>query len=146
MSKAHDFFTEEQREQLLASIKDAEKVTSGEIRLFIENKCKEDALDRVAFIFTQLKMHETKHRNGVLIYVALESRKFAIIGDVGIHTKVHKDFWHDVKTEMQKLFMKGDFVNGICHGIKIAGETMKKHFPHKDDDINELPDDVVYGE
>ncbi len=146
MSNAEDSFTLEQRDRILASIKEAEQHTSGQIRLFVENKCSEDALDRAAFIFKNLKMHETKHRNGVLVYIALASHKFAIIGDAGIHSKAHKDFWHDIKAEMQAHFVKGDFVAGLTTGIHNVGEALKKHFPHKKDDTNELPDDIVFGE
>ena len=146
MSKAEDSFTIEQRDSILASIKEAEQQTSGQIRLFVENKCKEDALDRAAFIFTNLKMHETKHRNGVLVYLALASHKFAIIGDAGIHGKAHKDFWHEIKAEMQHHFVKGDFVTGLTKGMHSVGEALKKHFPHQKDDVNELPDDIVFGE
>ena len=145
MSKAEDSFTLEQRDKILASIKEAEQHTSGQIRLFVENKCSVDALDRAAFIFKNLKMHETKHRNGVLVYLALKSRKFAIIGDSGIHSKSHKDFWHEIKAEMQHHFVKGDFVDGLTRGIHMIGEALKKHFPHQKDDVNELPDDIVYG-
>ena len=145
MSKAEDSFTAEQREQIVASIREAEGRTSGEIRLFIEDKCKEDALDRAAFIFKKLKMHETQHRNGVLIYLAFASRKFAIIGDAGIHGKAHKDFWHDIKNEMQHHFVKGDFVTGLTSGIRMIGDALQKHFPHQKDDVNELPDDIVFG-
>ncbi len=144
MAKAEDSFTEEQRGQILAAIKEAEKQTSGEIRLFIENTC-DEVLDRAAYIFKELKMHETKHRNGVLIYLALESRKFAIIGDAGIHDKVKDDFWHEAKAEMQRHFQKGDFVTGLIKGIHMAGEKLKTHFPYDKDDVNELPDDIVYG-
>ena len=145
MSKSEDSFTPEQRERITASIREAESRTSGEIRLFIEDKCREDALDRAAFIFKKLKMHETSHRNGVLIYLAFTSRKFAIIGDAGIHSKSHKDFWHDVRNEMQQYFVKGDFVTGLTNGIKMIGDALHKHFPHQKDDLNELPDDIVFG-
>jgi len=145
MSVAEASFTPEQQEQIVASIREAEKHTSGEIRLFIENKCKEDVLDRAAFIFKKLKMHETAERNGVLIYLALASRKFAVIGDSGIHSKVQKDFWHVVKTEMQLHFMKGDFVTGLAKGAALIGQTLHKNFPYRKDDKNELPDDIVFG-
>src|SRR4051812_18152013 len=120
MSVAENSFTEEQRKQILAAIKAAEHQTSGEIRLFIENKCADETLDRAAFIFKQLKMHETEQRNGVLVYLALASRKFAIIGDAGINSKVEKDFWHIIKTEMQLHFLKGDFVTGLSKGISMT--------------------------
>src|SRR5437868_11546654 len=101
---AENNFSEEERQQILSSIHKAERNTSGEIRLFVEDVCEENVLDRAAFIFKELKMHETKERNGVLFYLAFKSRKFAILGDAGIHSTVHKDFWHDIKLEMQNHF------------------------------------------
>jgi uncharacterized membrane protein len=145
MANAEDSFTLDQRDKILASIKEAEQQTSGCIRLFIENKCKGDVLDRAAFIFTELDMHETKHRNTVLIYLALKSHKFAVIGDAGIHSKAREDFWQDIKAQMQTHFVKGDFVGGLTTGIYDIGEALKKHFPHNKEDINELPDDIVFG-
>jgi len=138
-------FSDQDREQILASIKEAEKNTSGEIRLFIEETCDENVLDRAAFIFKELKMHETKQRNGVLFYLAMKSRKFAILGDTGIHSSVHKDFWHEIKLEMQNHFTEGDFVTGLNKGIRMAGEALQKKFPYRKDDKNELPDDITFG-
>ncbi len=138
-------FSEGDQEQILASIKDSEKNTSGEIRLFVEETCDENVLDRAAFIFKELNMHETKQRNGVLFYLAMKSRKFAILGDSGIHSSVHKDFWHDIKLEMQHHFTEGDFVTGLNKGIRMAGEALQKKFPYRKDDANELPDDIMFG-
>ncbi len=142
---AENNFSDTDRELILASVKAAEKNTSGEIRLFIEETCNENVLDRAAFIFKELKMHETKQRNGVLFYLALKSRKFAILGDAGIHSSVHKDFWHDIKLEMQHHFTEGDFVSGLNKGIRMAGETLQKKFPCRKNDANELSDDIVFG-
>jgi len=142
---AADNFPEEARLKIIASIQEAERHTSGEIRLFIEDDCGDHVLDRAAFIFKKLDMHKTKHRNGVLFYLALQSRQFAILGDTGIHSSVHKDFWHDIKMEMQNYFTAGDFVTGLNKGIKMAGEALKKNFPRKKGDVNELPDDIVFG-
>ncbi|MCX6291279.1 MAG: TPM domain-containing protein [Bacteroidetes bacterium] len=138
-------FSERDRQKILSSIKEAEQNTSGEIRLFIEDDCGDHVLDRAAFIFQKMKMHETQHRNGVLFYLAFESRQFAILGDSGIHSIVKDDFWHDIKLEMQHHFTEGDFVTGLSKGIRMAGEALKKNFPHQKDDKNELPDDIVFG-
>lgn len=142
---AESNFSETDRLKILASIKEAEQNTSGEIRLFIEEVCKDNVLDRAAFLFKELNMQETKDRNGVLFYLAFKSRKFAILGDSGIHSTVHKDFWHDIKLEMQHHFTEGDFVTGLSKGIKMAGEALKKNFPYQKDDKNELSDDIVFG-
>jgi uncharacterized membrane protein len=140
-----DNLTSEEQQQILAAIKEAEKNTSGEIRLFIEDDCRENVLDRAAFIFNELGMQKTKERNGVLIYLAMESHHFAIIGDKGINSEVHKDFWHDIKLEMQHHFTAGDFVTGLKNGIDMTGIALKEYFPHQRNDKNELPDDIVFG-
>jgi uncharacterized membrane protein len=141
-----DSFTEQDRNEILASIREAEKNTSGEIRLFIEDDCGENVLDRAAFIFQELKMHKTKERNGVLFYLAIESHQFAILGDKGIHNRVEKDFWHAIKLEMQNHFTEGDFVKGLNKGVQMTGEALKKHFPHRQGDKNELSDEIVFGQ
>ena len=145
MAKAKEIFSEDKRTEILHAIAEAEKHTSGEIRLYVENNCKGDVLDRAAFIFKELNMHETKERNGVLFYLAVKSQKFAILGDAGIHSKVHKDFWHDIKLAMKHHFVTGDFVTGLSEGIRMAGEALSKHFPYRDGDVNELPDEIVFG-
>lgn len=137
--------SEEDRKQILASIKEAERNTSGEIRLFIEDDCGDNVLDRAAFIFKELKMDKTEKKNGVLFYLAFKSRQFAILGDSGIHSKVNTDFWHDIKLEMQNHFTEGDFVTGLNKGIRSAGEALKKNYPYQKNDTNELPDDIVFG-
>ena len=139
-------FSVEERKIILTSIQEAERNTSGEIRLFIEDTCEGNVLDRSAFVFKELKMHETERRNGVLFYLAVKSRKFAILGDSGIHSSVHKDFWHEIKLEMQNFFTAGDFVTGLNKGIRMAGEALKKNFPHLEEDENELLDDIVFGD
>ncbi len=102
-------------------------------------------MDRAAFIFEQLKMHQTKLRNGVLIYLAVEAREFAILGDVGINQKVPEDFWNSTSLIMLEHFKKGDFVSGLIAGAKEAGQQLKAHFPYQKGDINELSDDISFG-
>ncbi|HRH65032.1 MAG TPA: TPM domain-containing protein [Bacteroidia bacterium] len=138
-------FTLAERDEIEKSIAEAEKNTSGEIRLFVEDVCGDNVLDRAAYIFNELKMHNTKDRNGVLIYLALESKHFAIIGDAGINSKVHKDFWHEIKLEMQHYFTEGDFVKGLNNGIRMSGEALGKYFPLQHDDKDELPNEIVFG-
>ena len=138
-------FSEENRKKILAAIREAEKNTSGEIRLFVEDTCNGEVLDRAAFIFKELNMHETKSRNGVLFYLALKTHKFAIIGDAGIHSTVHKDFWDDIKLEMQNHLTAGDFVTALSKGIHMAGEALKKNFPFDKGDKNELSDEIIFG-
>lgn len=145
MATASDRFTKEQKEKIIHAIKDAELDTSGEIRVHIENKCPEDVMDRAAYWFSTLKMHQTKLRNGVLFYLALKDRKFAILGDIGINSVVPENFWNDVKDAMSVLFKEGDFAEGLSKGIHMAGEKLKTHFAYQKDDVNELDDDISFG-
>ena len=133
-------------EQLLIkqAVQAAEKNTSGEIRVCVEKTCSEDVLDRAAKYFNQLDMQKTKLRNGVLIYLATQDRKFAIIGDGGINQQVPVDFWDQTKLDMLEQFKQGNLIEGIVTGVTKAGEQLKKYFPHQLDDINELSDDVSF--
>jgi len=137
-------FNDEEQLRIRKAIEDAERHTSGQIRICIEKTCSEDPLDRAAKYFHQLDMHKTKLRNGVLIYLATVDRKFAIIGDRGLNKLVPENFWDDVKEEMLKHFKFGDLVEGIVTGLKISGEHLQKYFPHRDNGKNELPDDIAF--
>ena len=142
---AEKYFTEEIRNGVNAAIGAAEKKTSGEIRLFIENNCAGEVLDRAAFLFKELKMDVTQEHNGVLFYLAMKSQKFAILGDSGINAKVPKDFWLDIKVEMQNYFIKEEFSAGLIKGITMAGDALQKFFPYSAGDKNELSDEIVFG-
>ena len=137
-------FTEEEQQRIQQTVADAEKNTSGEVRVCMEKTCSEEALDRAAKYFARLEMHKTKLRNGVLIYVATVDRKFAIIGDVGINNVVPANFWDSTKEGMLNHFKYGNLVEGIVTGITQAGEQLKKYFPHTLNDKNELPDDIAF--
>lgn len=139
-------FTEEQKKQIVEAIKQAEKNTSGEIKIHIERKCKEDVLDHAAFMFEKLEMHKTELRNGVLIYLAVEDRQLAILGDAGINMKVPKGFWEETRDIMIANFKNGDFAKGLSEGIIKAGEQLKAHYPYQKGDVNELSDDISFGE
>jgi uncharacterized membrane protein len=137
-------FTEEEQQRIQQAVADAEKNTSGEIRVCMEKTCSDTPLDRAVKYFAQLEMHKTKLRNGVLIYVATVDRKFAIIGDAGINNVVPADFWDGTKEAMLNHFKYGNLVEGIVTGITQAGEQLKKYFPHLLNDKNELPDDIAF--
>ena len=138
-------FTKEQKEAMVAAIQQAEKDTSGEIRVHIENRSKIKVLDRAADVFAELKMHKTALRNGVLIYVALLDHQLAILGDAGINSKVPAGFWDSIKTNMIEKFKQGLITEGICEAVLAAGEQLKSYFPYQDDDVNELPDDISFS-
>jgi uncharacterized membrane protein len=137
-------FTEEEQQRISQAIEQAEKNTSGEIRVCIEKTCSEDVLDRAANYFAKLDMHRTKLRNGVLIYVATVDRKFAIIGDAGINKAVPDDFWDVTKEAMLAHFKYGELVEGIVTGLNMAGQQLKKYFPYQTGDTNELSDDIAF--
>jgi uncharacterized membrane protein len=139
-----DFFSKEQKKQITDAIAQAEQNTSGEIRLHMEGHCKIDVLDRAAYLFGKLNMHETAQRNGVLFYLAVHDRKFAILGDVGINKVVPANFWDEIKQAMLAFFKEGKFTEGLSKGILMAGEQLKANFPHQKDDVNELPDEISF--
>ena len=142
--KASSFFNQEQKEKILDAIRKAEKDTSGEIRVHIETTCSGDVLDRAAWVFGKLGMHKTAERNGVLFYLAVRDRKFAVIGDAGINSKVPEGFWDSVKETLRKNFVRGLFAEGLSEGIILAGRQLRTHFPYRSDDVNELPDDISF--
>lgn len=139
------YFTQEQKAAIVAAIQQAEKDTSGEIRIHIENRCKQEALDRAVEVFAELKMHKTALRNGVLVYIALEDKKLAIIGDAGINAKAPADFWDEIKNRMVEQFRAGKVCEGICQAIQEAGKQLKQYFPCKENDVNELPDEISFN-
>ncbi len=143
--KASEFLPDNEKKEIVEAIKTAEHDTSGEIRVHLEMNCKADVLDRTAHIFANLRMHKTALRNGVLFYLAIEDRKFAVIGDVGINKVVPDGFWEETKNKMQEYFAQGKFSEGLVHGILMAGEKLKAYFPYEVGDINELPDDISFG-
>jgi uncharacterized membrane protein len=145
MVKAENFFTSEEKQKITKAIQDAEKDTSGEIRVHIENSCNGDVLDRTAYLFEKLQMHKTDKRNGVLIYLAVVDRKFAIIGDAGINAVTPSDFWDQIKETMLSFFRNDEFVDGLITGIHMAGKALKKFFPHLKNDKNELSDEISFG-
>lgn len=128
----------------MRAIGEAERATSGEIRVHIETSCKADIFDEAAWLFRKLGMHKTAGRNGVLIYMALRQRTFAIIGDTGINSVVGQGFWDTVRDHIQERFSQGHFSEGLVEGILMAGARLKEYFPWSENDINELPDDISF--
>ena len=139
------FFSKEEQQMIVAAIKEAELNTSGEIRVHIENHCKEEALERAAELFYDLKMNRTAARNGILFYLAVKDRKFAIIGDEGINKEVEHDFWNDIKDEMISNFKENKFAEGLIAGILKCGDKLKEYFPYQNDDVNELSDEISFS-
>lgn len=138
--------TEEEQEEVTYAISVAESRTSGEIRVVVERTCKIDALERAAAYFHHLGMDKTSLHHGVLIYVAIDDHRFAIVGDSGINEKVPANFWEETKSLMVEHFRADDLVAGLVAGITHAGKQLKAFFPRSEGDINELPDHVVFGD
>ena len=145
MSKTEEFLTPEAEEEVINAIQIAEKDTSGEIRVHIEQGSTTDALERAKEVFHLLKMDQTKLQNGVLIYLDIKHRTFSICGDKGINAVVAPDFWNSTKDIMELHFKQGKFKQGLIEGILLAGEQLKTYFPWQEDDRNELSDTISKG-
>jgi len=144
--KASSFFTKEHQALISSAIKEAEENTSGEIRVHIETHLTGEVLDRAAWIFKKIGMHDTESRNGVLFFLAIANKKFAVIGDQGINSKVPEGFWDNIKVLLEKHFREEKYAEGLVKGILMAGLQLKEHFPYKKDDVNELPDDISFDD
>lgn len=142
-----EFFSFTEQKAILDAIKQAEQKTSGEIRIYIEDRCRYvDPLNRAAEIFWGLKMDLTKDRNGVLVYVAMRDHQFAVLADQGIHEKVGQEFWNSEVELMKQHFRKEHPADAILSVVKDVGTALQKHFPYdRETDKNELPDDIVFG-
>ncbi len=143
---AREFFTAQQQEDIVCAIRNAEMMTSGEIRLHMENRCGGDVLDRAATIFADLGMQDTAARNGVLIYLAVQDHQLAILGDVGIHQCVDHCFWQDAVDLMLTYFQHDNFCDGLIEGIELIGLKLRENHPYQSDDVNELADDISFGQ
>ena len=141
--KAKLFFNQLDHRRIVAAIADAEKRTSGEIRVFVSHRKVRDVHRAAVHQFLKLGMNKTKRRNAVLIFVAPESRNFAILGDEAVHAKCGQAFWEQVAGGMRELFQQSKFADGIVHGIDAAGQSLARHFPAHAGDRNELPDSIV---
>lgn len=137
-------FTKKEQELIANAIADAEKATSGEIRIAIDKHCHGSAFECATAYFAELGMDKTAQHNGVLIYLAHEDHKFAIIGDRGIDAVVPEDFWETTQVAMKAHFLSGNLAEGIIAGVALAGEKLAIFFPYQSGDVNELPNDIIY--
>ncbi len=140
---AHEFINRLERERIVAAIKEAEKQTSGELRVLITQKPVETPVIEAQKHFLAAGMDKTKERNAVLIFVAPVSKRFAVVGDLGVHTHCGDEFWVNLSNEMTSEFSKGKFTEAIVRGIQKAGGLLARHFPRTPDDKNELPDEIL---
>jgi uncharacterized membrane protein len=138
-------FNKDEEARIVSAVKEAELKTSGEIRIHVEKHSKLDPMKRAVEMFEKLGITKTEQRNGVLIYIATVDHKFAIIGDKGINEAVPADFWETTKELMAMQFKAGNLTEGIIAGIKNAGIQLKAFFPYEKGDVNELSDNISYG-
>ncbi|NCI51290.1 TPM domain-containing protein [Sediminibacterium roseum] len=144
--KKKEYFTAEQQEQVVNAIRQAETATSGEVRIYIETKCKTAVpLERAMAVFQSLKMDQTRDRNAVLLYIAMGSRKLAVYGDEGIHKIVGQNYWDGTIAQLAMHFKNGNMTAGIVEALTDIGQKLQKHFPYLEGDKNELPDEMVFG-
>lgn len=145
--RKREFFTEEEKQSIVDAVKKAEQRTSGEVRVFVEHRCRYvNAIDRAIEIFGNLQMFKTDQRNAVLLYIAVKDRQLAVFGDEGIHQKVGDQYWENEVKKMIAAFNRDNIAEGISQCVFNIGEALCTHFPYdKDTDKNELPDDIVFG-
>ncbi len=140
-----DYFSTKEKKELVDTIEKAENRTSGEIRVYFEKTCPDDPLERGKQIFEKLGMHRTELHNGVLLYISLRDHKFAIVADKGIHERVPKGFWSEIRDEMRSRFKNESILSGLKYGINEAGKQLSAYFPVKKSDKNELSNELVFG-
>jgi len=142
-----EFFTDEEKQTIVDAVRSAEQRTSGEVRVFVESRCRYvNAIDRAVEIFENLKMQNTELRNATLVYVAIKDRQLAVFGDEGIHQKVGNEYWANQVMKMINAFNRDNIAEGIRQCVLNIGEALAMHFPYdRNTDKNELPDDIVFG-
>ena len=145
--KQKEFFTAEEKQQVVEAIRKAEQRTSGEVRVFVESRCRfVDAIDRAVELFFQLEMDKTAERNGTIVYVAVKDKQAAVFGDEGIHQKLGQKYWEEEVNKMMVCFKQANLADGIIQCVTDIGEALYQNFPYdRKTDKNELPDDIVFG-
>ncbi len=144
--KKRQFFTPEGQQQVVAAIQEAEKNTSGEVRVYVESKCNYvDPVDKAREIFFKLQMEKTRDRNAVLLYIAIDDHQLAVFADEGIYQRCGAEFWNIEVKKMIAAFSKEDYTAGIANCVLDIGEALKTHFPYEKNDKNELPDELIFG-
>ena len=140
-----NFFTEQESEDLVNAIVELEKSTVGELRVHFEDLCPDAPMDRAVELFNKLEMYRTDHKTGILIYVAADDHKLAIIGDKGIHAVLGDQYWLDIMNEMKSKFAHESIYSGVLFGVLAVGEKLKEHFPETRKSENELSNEISYG-
>jgi len=143
--KASEFFTDDEQYKIIQTIRTWEKETTGEIKLHIENECKGDPLKRAQKLFSELKLNETKNRNAVLIYLAVKTHKFAILGDTGIHNKVTKGFWNSIAWIIEDHFKQNLYLVGVLEAVNLVGAKLGDFFPEEEGDTDEISNEISFA-
>lgn len=145
MSSTSDFLSTNDKDRIVALIAEAEKHTTGEIRIHLENWCWADAYNHAKDVFIRLGMDKTAEHSGVLIYVAVKSHKVAIVGDSGINTKVPDGFWSATLEQMLSRFKENKAGEGLLYAVNECGTVLAQHFPKKENNADELPNEISFG-
>lgn len=140
------FLTKQQEQRVIDAIAEAENKTSGELRVHLEDHCKKNPLKRAVHIFKKLGMSQTERQNGVVIYIAVEDRKAAVFGGKGINSRVDENYWYDVLNIIITHFKKSEFEQGLAKAVNKVGNKLKEIYPVQTDDVNELSDEISYGD
>jgi uncharacterized membrane protein len=130
MASPKRFFSEEEQKEILDAIAEAERITSGEIRVHLDLHAGDDPLGRAQDVFDELGMANTRMHNGVLMYLAVEDGKFVVLGDEGITDRVPEDFWDHIRDGVEESFHRDDFLDGVLYFIEETGENLQEYFPH----------------
>lgn len=141
--KPKQFFQQIDRNRIVAEIGKAERQTTGEIRVFISHQFHRDPVQAAQKQFRRLRMNRTRERNAVLIFVAPESRNFAVVGDEAIHKKCGAEFWTSVSQGIETAFHQGDFTGGLEEAVRRSGQLLAEHFPRRNPGPNQLPNTVA---
>lgn len=137
-------FSEEDKKRIVSAVGAAESLTNGEIRVCVVPRASKDIVAHAVHCFSKLGMDKTHERNGVLIMIAERDRKFAIIGDEGIHNKVKQVFWNDMLQILEYNFRQQFYVDGMLEVIMKIGLKLAESYPHTGDHTNELSNDIAY--
>ncbi len=132
------------------AIREAEVRHAGQIRFAVEAALDlppllagQTARGRAIDVFSQLRVWDTEHNNGVLIYLLLADRDVEIVADRGIHARLGAETWEAICREMEAAFRNGQFEAGVLAGIHAVGEHLARHFPPRGEKPNEMPDRPV---
>lgn len=140
-----NFFSNQESDILVGQIAGIEQNTIGELRIHVEDLCDQDPYQRAVEVFNKLEMYKTVSKSGILIYLATEDKKLAIIGDKGIHDKVGTDYWTKIVVEVKQLFNQKSVFDGVNYGVEQVGKVLIEHFPEHNKPVNELSNEISYG-